>query len=84
MQYKRISADCHLDLPWLPAELFVSEAKRELQDRMPYVEDGPDGPHWATKAGVNMGLVGGVGSVGVKIRSRAELPRRQDGRNGPL
>jgi uncharacterized protein len=43
MQYKRISADCHLDLPWLPAELFVSEAKRELQDRMPYVEDGPTG-----------------------------------------
>src|SRR5260370_15007677 len=66
MQYKRISADCHLDLPWLPAELFVSEAKRELQGRMPYVEDRPDGPHSATNAGVNMGLVGGVGSVGVK------------------
>jgi hypothetical protein len=26
MQYKRISADCHLDLPWLPPELFVSGA----------------------------------------------------------
>ena len=44
MQYRRISADCHLDLPWLPAELFVSEANRELRDRMPYVEDGPEGP----------------------------------------
>ena len=49
MQYRRISADCHLDLPWLPAELFVSEAQRELRDRMPYVEDGPDGPRWTTK-----------------------------------
>jgi uncharacterized protein len=45
MQYKRISADCHLDLPWLPPELFVSEAKRDLKDRMPYVEEGPDGMH---------------------------------------
>ena len=26
MQYRRISADCHLDLPWLPPELFVSQA----------------------------------------------------------
>jgi len=67
MQYKRISADCHLDLPWLPPELFVSEARRELKDRMPYVEDGPDGPYWITKAGVNMGLVGGIGSVGGKF-----------------
>ncbi|MDB5400384.1 MAG: hypothetical protein JWQ55_2402, partial [Rhodopila sp.] len=23
MQYKRISADCHLDMPWMPPELFV-------------------------------------------------------------
>jgi hypothetical protein len=49
MQYRRTSADCHLDLPWLPAELFASEAQRELRDRMPYVEDGPDGPRWTTK-----------------------------------
>jgi hypothetical protein len=49
MPYRRTSADCHLDLPWLPAELFASEAQRELRDRMPYVEDGPDGPRWTTK-----------------------------------
>ena len=34
MQYRRISADCHLDLPWLPPELFVSEAKRALRERI--------------------------------------------------
>ncbi|HTV88708.1 MAG TPA: amidohydrolase family protein [Stellaceae bacterium] len=67
MQYRRISADCHLDLPWLPPELFVENASRELRDRMPYVEEGPDGPYWVTKAGVNMGLVGGTGSVGGKF-----------------
>jgi len=64
MQYRRISADCHLDLPWLPPELFVSEATRELKERMPYVEDGPDGLRWVTKAGVTMGIPGAVGSVG--------------------
>src|SRR5215218_6769710 len=64
MQYRRISADCHLDLPWLPKELFVSEASRELKDRMPYVEERPDGPRWVTKSGIDMGGWGGVGSVG--------------------
>jgi len=24
MQYRRISADCHLDMPWMPPDLFVS------------------------------------------------------------
>ena len=64
MRYRRISADCHLDLPWLPPELFVENASRELKDRMPYVEDGPDGPKWTTRKGVHMGIPGAVGSVG--------------------
>src|SRR6202163_4841445 len=64
MQYRRISADCHLDLPWLPPELFTSQAPREFKDRMPFVEDGADGPRWVTKAGVFMGIPGAVGSVG--------------------
>ena len=67
MQYRRISADCHLDLPWLPPDLFTSQAPRDLKDRMPFVEDGPDGPRWMTKSGINMGLHGGVGSVGAKF-----------------
>ena len=90
MQYRRISADCHLDLPWFPPELFVSEAKRDLKERMPYVEDGPGGPRWTTKAGVNMGLVGGVGSVGGKfipgqnyrVDKMAETGLYEDGKNG--
>jgi hypothetical protein len=27
MQYNRISADCHLDLPWMPPDLFTSMAR---------------------------------------------------------
>ena len=64
MQYRRISADCHLDLPWLPPELFVENATREFKERMPYVEDGAEGAKWVTKKGVFMGIPGAVGSVG--------------------
>ena len=51
MQYKRISADCHLDMIWLPPDLFTSQAPRDLKDRMPFVGEGPDGPIWTTKSG---------------------------------
>src|SRR5690242_17125125 len=66
MHYKRISADCHLDMPCTPPELFVENASREMKERMPYVEDGPDGPQWVAKNGANFGLVNGVGPGGAK------------------
>src|SRR5436309_12388075 len=66
MHYKRISADCHLDMPCMPPELFVENASREMKERMPYVEDGPDGPQWVAKNGANFGLVNGVGPGGAK------------------
>jgi hypothetical protein len=41
MQYQRISADCHLDMIWLPPDLFTSGAARALKDEMPHrVESG--------------------------------------------
>src|SRR5262245_65410975 len=66
MHYNRISADRHLDLIWLPPDLFVSEAPGELRDKMPYVTDGPDGPRWVAKNGAIFGLVGGGGASGQK------------------
>ena len=66
MHYKRISADCHLDMPCMPPELFVENASREMKERMPYVEEGPDGPQWVAKNGANFGLVNGVGPGGAK------------------
>ncbi|HEV2098511.1 MAG TPA: amidohydrolase family protein [Stellaceae bacterium] len=67
MHYRRISADCHLDMPWMPPGLFTENARRELRDRMPYVEDGPDGPQWVAKNGANFGLLYGVGPGGAKL-----------------
>ena len=64
MRYTRISADCHIDLCWLPPDLFTSNASAALKDRMPYVTDGPRGPRWVTKKGSNLGLMNGMGSAG--------------------
>jgi predicted TIM-barrel fold metal-dependent hydrolase len=66
MRYTRISADCHIDLPWLPPDLFTANASAVMKDRMPYVADGPDGPHWTSKNGMSFGLVCGVGPSGQK------------------
>src|SRR4029453_19015536 len=66
MQYKRISADCHLDMIWLPPDLFTSEASSELKERMPFVSEGPNGKEWVARNGASFGLVAGVGSAGRK------------------
>jgi uncharacterized protein len=65
MQYQRISADCHLDMIWLPPDLFTSEAPRALQEKMPYVTERADGTkRWVTNDGADFGAPGGVGAVG--------------------
>ena len=77
MEYKRISADCHIDLCWMPPDLFVDEASRAMKDRMPFVTDGPDGPYWTCKNGTSFGLKNGVGPAGQKYvpgaHARADL-----------
>jgi len=64
VHYEMISADCHVDLCWLPPDLFTSNAAPELRERMPYVTDGPTGPVWVTKKGAGLGRVNGMGSAG--------------------
>ena len=66
MKYTRISADCHLDLPWMPTDLFTANASAALRDRMPFVKDAPDGPYWTARNGGSFGLVNGVGPAGHK------------------
>ena len=64
MDYQVISADCHIDLPWLPEDLFVSQATAEMKSRMPFVEEKSDGKYWTSKNGAKFGLVNGMGSAG--------------------
>ncbi|MCA0303915.1 MAG: amidohydrolase [Proteobacteria bacterium] len=67
MQYNRISADCHLDLPWMPPDLFTSMASKEMKDRMPFVGDTDEGPKWMAKNGATFGFKNGVGPSGAKF-----------------
>ncbi len=67
MNYTRISADAHIDLPMLAPDLFTSNARADLKERMPYVIDGPDGPYWTCKSGGSFGLLNGVGPAGQKL-----------------
>src|SRR2546429_199551 len=64
-RYQRISADCHLDMLWLPPDLFTSNASEKLKDLMPYVAENSDGvKRWTDNAGAEYGLCGGVGATG--------------------
>ena len=90
MNYTRISADCHIDMPWIPPDLFTANASAAMRDRMPFVVDGPDGPQWTCKNGASFGLVGGVGPSGQKlvpgqnyrVDKMAETGLYEDGRRG--
>ena len=77
MKYNRVSADCHIDLCWMPPDLFVTEARPSMRARMPYVTDGPDGPYWTCKNGTSFGLKNGLGPSGAKYvpgtHARADL-----------
>ena len=64
MKYDVISADCHIDLVWLPPDLFTANASAGLRNRMPYVTNGEDGPQWVSRSGSDLGLMNGMGSAG--------------------
>src|SRR5436309_13968252 len=64
MKYDVISADCHIDLIWLPPDLFTANAPAAHKERMPYVTDGPRGKEWDTRNGASFGLMNGMGPGG--------------------
>ena len=64
MKYHFISADCHIDLIWLPPDLFTANAPAALKDRMPHVAEGRKGMQWVAKNGAKFGLMNGMGSAG--------------------
>ena len=63
---KIISGDCHVDLPWLPADLFIANAPSHLKERLPVVMETNDGEQWFADgkplsvwvAGAGLGLKG--------------------------
>ena len=74
MEYQCISADGHIDLAWLPPDLFVSNAAQALKDRMPYVTKADDGMKWVTKAGAYLGYSNGKGAPSAIGGTRMYVP----------
>jgi len=52
MDYRLISADDHLDLQYLPSDLWTARLPRALRDRGPRVVDGNAGSAWVCEGGV--------------------------------
>src|SRR2546423_7001628 len=85
MQYRRISADCHLDMLWLPPDLFTSNASSKLRDLMPYVAENSDGvERWTDNNGAEYGLCGGVGATGTPWVPGKQLRAAQKAEAGPF
>ena len=49
MEYNVISGDGHIDLKWLPHELFVSNAPAKWKDRPPHVVETREGKKWVAE-----------------------------------
>ena len=56
---KVISGDCHIDIPWLPTDLFVTNAPSHLKDKMPHVKETSEGTQWFAD-GKQLGWVAGA------------------------
>ena len=76
MEYRVISADTHLDIKWLPQDLFVANAPAHLKDSMPRVEEREKGPCWAVQGE----FIDGVGGIGITdfVKYVPGESRRQD------
>ena len=60
MEYNLVSADSHMDMSWLPGDLFEKNGPSHLKDVMPKVVDTDEGPRWVTE-GRELGVYGGLG-----------------------
>ena len=66
MNYKVISGDSHIDLTWLPADLFVANAPLEWKDKVPRVVETDGESRWRSGS-VDLGGVASVGSAGRSV-----------------
>src|SRR5215471_10427473 len=60
MSYQVISADCHIDMTWMPGDLWVKNGPAKFRDRVPQVRQTDDGPRWFAED-KELGVYGGLG-----------------------
>lgn len=67
MDYRIISADDHIDLQWLPKDLWQTRVPTAWRERAPKVVDTPEGPYWVCGSdrwdpwGGRLGAAGAMG-----------------------
>src|SRR5437867_4655962 len=60
MSDRIISADCHIDMTWMPGDLWVKNGPAKFRDRVPQVRQTDDGPRWFAEE-KELGVYGGLG-----------------------
>jgi predicted TIM-barrel fold metal-dependent hydrolase len=60
VDYQIISADCHIDMTWMPGNLWTDNAPAKWRDQVPHVREASDGPRWYAE-GKELGVYGGLG-----------------------
>ena len=80
MSYEFISADTHLDITWLPGDMFVEGAPADMKDRMPRVKDTDAGPRWMVEDTDVAGVGGGglTGNFSKYVRGQSKLLDKMD------
>ena len=63
MAYNVISGDCHIDLGWLPADLFLGNAPSKWKDKLPKILETNGRRVWQAD-GVNLSAVAALGFTG--------------------
>ncbi len=80
MSYEIISADTHLDITWLPGDMFVEGAPANMKSRMPRVKDTDAGPRWMVEDTDVAGVGGGglTGNFSKYVRGQSKLLDKMD------
>ena len=60
MEYNLVSGDSHVDMSWLPGDLFLQNAPSSLKEKMPNVTETDEGARWVVGDQV-LGVAGGAG-----------------------
>ena len=60
MSYRVISADCHIDMTWMPGNLWTENAPAKFRQQVPQVRETPEGPKWYAED-KELGVFGGLG-----------------------
>ena len=77
MDYDLISADDHMDLNYLPRDLWVKRLPRKWRSLAPTVENTADGPSWVCE-GQRLGFYGSRRGTFLPTFERADVPEEPE------